>query len=201
MRTSLVRNAAFACCLAVAVSEPNGAHAQPPPIPGPRLGGYLQTRQTFAEPIGWSATLNRVRLSADGQLPNRFTYRTLVEFQAGATARTPGLVSLREAIIRWSLAPWAAQAGQFKTPFSREYLIPVPALETADFSAVVDTLAPKYDIGVMGEYSVPFLAVSSAGMCSPAAVCCRGSRSSRSRRTSGAPASGSPAGSAQPREA
>ena len=73
-----------------------------------------------------------------------------------ATARTAGGVSLREAIIRWSKNPVALQAGQFKSPFSREYLMPVPALETADFSAVVDSLAPKYEIGAMAEYVVPW---------------------------------------------
>jgi len=135
------------------------AFAQGPDIPPPRLGGYLQLRETWVEPTGLTATLNRARFSIDGSLPNRFSYRALVEMQAGATARTAATVSLREAIIRWSRAPWAIQAGQFKTPFSREYLIAVPALEAADFSAVVDSLAPKYDLGVMAEFAAPIFTV------------------------------------------
>ena len=142
-----------------AVIPTSVAIAQAPVFPSSRLGGYVQVRETYIEPTGLTATLNRVRLSADGPLPNRFAYRVLVEFQAGATARTPALVSLREAIIRWQRGPWSAWGGQFKTPFSREYLIPVPQLETADFSAVVDTLAPKYDIGVMGEFTVPWFSL------------------------------------------
>lgn len=122
----------------------------------PRLSGYVQVRETLVSPTGLTATLNRARLSADGTLPDPISYRMLVEFQAGATARTAGGVSLREAIIRWAPAPVALQIGQFKSPFSREYLIAVPALETADFSAVVDSLAPKYEIGAMAEYVLPW---------------------------------------------
>lgn len=133
-----------------------GARAQSAPaVAPPRLGGYVQVRETLVSPTGLTATLNRARLSADGTLPDRFSYRTLIEFQAGATTRTPASVSLREAIIRWTQGSLAFQGGQFKTPFSREYLIPVLALETPDFSAVVDSLAPKYDLGVMAEYVVP----------------------------------------------
>jgi len=127
-------------------------------IAPPRIGGYVQARETYIKDLGLAATLNRARLSGDGLLPNRFSYRVLVELESGATTRTPGIVSLREAIIRWSRAPWALQAGQFKAPFSREYLIPVPVFELGDFSAVVDTLAPKYEIGAQVEYVMPFVA-------------------------------------------
>jgi len=94
-----------------------------------------------------------VRISADGALPSKFAYRVLVEYQAPAGARVPATVSLREAIIRWSPGALALWAGQFKTPFSKEYLLPVPVLETADFAAVVDSLTPKYDIGAMAEWT------------------------------------------------
>jgi hypothetical protein len=140
------------------LAGPAIANAQSP-LAGSRLGGYVQVRETYVEPTGLTATLNRARLSLEGPLPNRFGYRLLIELQAGATARTPAQVSLREAIIRWSSGPWAIQGGQFKTPFSREYLIPVPMLETPDFAAVVDTLSPKYDLGVMGEYLLPYLGI------------------------------------------
>ena len=122
-----------------------------PSIPAPRLGGYLQFRETLIDPTGLSATLNRARLSADGTLPSRFSYRFLVEYQAASGPRTPALVSLREAYARWTYWPVAVTFGQNKVPFSREYLIPVTALETADLATVVDTLAPKYDIGMTGE--------------------------------------------------
>lgn len=135
------------------------SHAQTDAVPPPRVGGYVQTRATYVTPTRWSFTLNRARFSIDGTLPNRFNYRLLVETESGATATAPGIVSLREAIVRWSYAPWTIQGGQFKAPFSREYLVPVPQLELADFSGVVSALAPQYEIGFMGEYSVPLVTV------------------------------------------
>jgi hypothetical protein len=129
-------------------------------IAAPRIGGYVQARETYVHEQGVAFTLNRARLSAEGSLPNRFNYRFLVELESGATLRTPGIVSLREAIIRWTRLPLGIQAGQFKAPFSREYLIPVPVFELADFSAVVDTLAPKYEIGVQADYVLPFFGVA-----------------------------------------
>lgn len=153
----------IAFSLLLLISTAPTARAQSDAPAPPKVGGYLQTRATYVTPTRLSFTLNRARFSLDGSLPNRFNYRALVEMESGATARTQGTVSLREAIIRWSLAPWAVQAGQFKSPFSREYLIPVPQLELADFSSVVDSLAPKYELGVMGEWSIP-LATLQAGV-------------------------------------
>ena len=117
----------------------------------PRIGGYIQARTASVTDIGFNAFLNRARVSVDGPLPQKFAYRLLAEFQASAGVRSPATVSLREAIARWSPSPWAVTAGEFKTPFSREYLIPVPQLEMADLAAAVDSIAPKYDVGVMGE--------------------------------------------------
>ena len=119
--------------------------------PAPRVGGYIQARTSVVEDIGFNAALNRARASLDGALPARFSYRLLVEFEAPAGARAPATVSLREAVARWNPSPWAVTAGEFKTPFSREYLIPLPQLEMADLAVAVDSIAPKYDVGVMGE--------------------------------------------------
>jgi hypothetical protein len=134
------------------------------PWTAPKLGGYFQVREIAQEQVGLTALLNRARFSIDGGLPSRFSYRALVELQASAGARVPATVSLREAIIRWNPAPFALTAGEFKTPFTREYLIPVPALELADLATVVDSLAPKYDVGVMGEVALGALAAVSLGV-------------------------------------
>jgi hypothetical protein len=127
------------------------------------VGGYIQAREIAQERVGLTATLNRARLSIDGSLPARFTYRALVEMQASAGAKLPATVSLREAIVRWNPSPFGLTAGEFKTPFSREYLIPVPALELADLATVVDSLAPKYDVGAMGEVALGAFATVAAG--------------------------------------
>ncbi len=155
--------AALAAAIAWTVASAGAARAQSDGIPPPRIGGYMQTRATYLTPTRWSFTLNRARFSIDGALPDRFAYRLLVETESAATATVPATVALREAIIRWSNGPWAIQGGQFKAPFSREYLIPVPQLELADFSAVVAALAPQYELGFLGEYSIP-LATVQAGV-------------------------------------
>ena len=43
--------------------------------------------------------------------------------------------------------------GQYKTPFTREFITSLADIETADRSTVVDSLAPKRDIGVMADYA------------------------------------------------
>ena len=73
-------------------------------------------------------------------------------------------MSLREAYARWAYWPVAFTFGQNKVPFSREYLIPVTALETADLAAVVDTLGPKYDLGVTGECALSTLGSFAIGV-------------------------------------
>jgi hypothetical protein len=107
--------------------------------------------------------LNRVRISVDGTLPSRFSYRLMTELQAATGARTPAAVSLREAVIRWSPAPFRLSAGEYKSPFSREYLIPTERLELADVAIAVDSLATKYDLGVMAEYSLGATATFAVG--------------------------------------
>src|SRR5258706_1689853 len=142
----------FALALLIGfVLVPSAAPAQS--IPPPKLGGYLQVKEVADQDVGLTATLNRARVSIDGSLPAYFSYRFLVEMEAPAAGPNPAPFSLREAIARWALGGAAFTAGQFKVPFSREYLIPIPQLETPDFAAVVDSLAPKYDIGMMGEFA------------------------------------------------
>jgi hypothetical protein len=130
----------------------------------PRFGGYIQSREILQKDIGLTSLLNRARFSIDGVLPNQFAYRFLIETEASAGAKVPAIVSLREASVRWNPAPFSMTAGEFKTPFTREYLIPIPALELADLATVVDSLAPKYDVGVMGELAVGAMGTLSLGV-------------------------------------
>lgn len=127
---------------AIAAPSPNA-------VSPPKVGGYLQARETWMKGVGLTATLNRARVSVDGALPARFSYRFLVEFEA--VSGTTGLVSLRDALAKWTYGPFALTAGQFKTPFTREFIMSITQVETAERAAVVDALAPKRDIGVMGE--------------------------------------------------
>ena len=133
-------------------------------LPAPRLTGYLQLREVAQPGTGLSAFLNRVRFSIEGALPSRLSYRLLTEWQASAGSRAPATPSLREAVVRWSPAPFTFTAGEFKTPFTREYLIPVPALELADLAVAIDSLAPRYDVGVMAEYGYGATATLARGV-------------------------------------
>ena len=56
--------------------------------------------------------------------------------------------------IRYKPDHFAIQAGQFKTPFTREFLTSLADVETADRATVVDSLAPKRDLGVMADYAI-----------------------------------------------
>lgn len=122
------------------------AFAQPA---APKLGGYIQVRETYREGPGLTATINRARLSADGTVKPNLAYRVQAEF--AAVSGTAATVSLRDAYLRWTGNWLSATGGQYKTPFSREYLTSGTQIETADRSVAVDSLAPKRDIGVMAE--------------------------------------------------
>ncbi len=129
--------------------------AAPPSAPAiapPRLGGYVQARETLAHGTWLTGTLNRARLSIDGALPRHFAYEAMLELEAAQGARLPSTPSLREAFVRWTPGAFALTAGQMKSPFSREFLVPSSELETADLAAVVDSLAPHYELGVMGRW-------------------------------------------------
>ena len=124
-----------------------------------KLSGYLQAREVYQSGSGLTASINRARLAASGTLVEVITWRLQAEFRTGSVGTGRASVSLQDAYVRFSPSKWAVQAGQFKTPFSREFITTLADVETADRAAAVDSLAPKRDIGVMGEYSSPWLTV------------------------------------------
>ena len=130
----------------------------------PRVGGYLQIRETYQSGAGLTASLNRARVSVDGSLPQHFSYRLLVEYEANGTATSAASVSLRDAYIRWQSEALTFTAGQFKIPFSCEFITSITTIETADRATVVDSLAPKRDIGLMGEWRLGTLSALSIGI-------------------------------------
>lgn len=133
--------------------------AVPPPgtaqtsVPSAKLGGYAQVRETFRDEVGLSATINRARLSVDGTLPARLSYRVMAEYEATAGVNVPAVVSLRDALIRWSRAPWTVSAGQYKSPMSREFLMSITIVETPDRSLMADSLATRRDVGLSADWS------------------------------------------------
>ena len=137
-------------CLAGALAAPVAAAAQTPV----KLSGYLQARETWQQEVGLTGSINRARLAASGTVAPAVTYRVQGEFRTGSVGTGKASVSLQDAYIRFSRERWGVQVGQFKTPFTREFITSLADLETADRSTVVDSLAPKRDIGLMGEYGV-----------------------------------------------
>jgi phosphate-selective porin O/P len=118
-----------------------------------RLSGYIQAREVYQDAIGLTGSINRARLAASGTVIEAVTWRIQGEFRTGSVGTGRASVSLQDGYVRYARHSWALQAGQFKTPFTREYYTAIADVETADRSSVVDSLAPKRDIGVMGEYA------------------------------------------------
>jgi hypothetical protein len=152
--------------LAALVTVPATAQtpAPEPTTPTIKLSGYLQARETWQEQTGLTSSINRARLGATGAVAPPVTYRLQAEFRTGSVGNGRASVSLTDAYVRFARSRWAVQAGQFKTPFASEYLTSLADVETADRAAVVDSLAPKRDIGVMGEYAAGKVVTAYAGV-------------------------------------
>ena len=81
------------------------------------------------------------------------TWRVQGEFRTGSVGTGRASVSLQDAYVRYKPGALGIQVGQYKTPFTREFITSLADIETADRSTVVDSLAPKRDIGVMADYA------------------------------------------------
>jgi phosphate-selective porin len=129
------------------------AQTTPSPPPPVRLSGYIQGRETYQDEVGLVGSINRARLTASGTVRGDVAWRIQGEFRTGNVGTGRASVSLQDAYLRWSRNTLGVQVGQFKTPFTREFITSLSEVETADRSTVVDSLAPKRDIGVMADYA------------------------------------------------
>jgi hypothetical protein len=139
-------------------------HAQTSPSSPVRLSGYLQVRETYQSHVGLTASINRARLAASGSVLGELTWRIQGEFRTGSPGTGNASVSLQEAYLRWNRNALGIQAGQFKTPFTREFITSLAEIETADRATVVDSLAPKRDIGILADYTLAQGATIAAGV-------------------------------------
>lgn len=158
--------AAVPCVAVIAVTLAGAAQAQiPAPFaPTVKMGGYVQARETYQENIGLTAFINRARVTLDGNLGDGFTFRIMGGYEPPTALSGVSLLALRDAYVRWKRAPVTVTAGQYKTPFSREYLMSITIVETVDRALVVDGLSPKRDIGLMAEGEAGSYATLSAGV-------------------------------------
>jgi hypothetical protein len=172
--TVILRRRGAGTSLMVAAALVIGAEASvaqyplaPSPVLDPRLftsdltiGGYLSVRETIRRDSSTFA-VNRARVTL--QIAPRDFVIVRVQSDLAALGRTsgdtvPGFV-LTDAYLQLSppngsrpLGPVHPRLilGQFRTPFSLEYLTPFSLLQTANRSQVVDRIATRRDIGVMG---------------------------------------------------
>jgi len=135
-----------------------------PAPPSVKLSGYIQGREVYQDNVGLTATLNRARLAAAGTVLGDVSWRIQGEFRTGSVGTGRASVALQDAYVRWARQALGIQVGQFKTPFTREFITSLPDVETADRSTVVDSLAPKRDIGLMADYALGGRALLSAGI-------------------------------------
>jgi phosphate-selective porin len=158
--------ARFVLVLAPAVIFLPALSAQAPSNlpPSVKLSGYIQGRETFQKDIGITSTINRARLTAAGTVPGNLNWRIQGEFRTGSVGTNRASVSLQDAYVRWIHDALGLQLGQFKTPFTREFITSLTEVETADRATVVDSLAPKRDIGVMADYAIGGRGLISAGI-------------------------------------
>ncbi len=146
---------------ALAVLSSLSAQTSSPPV---KLSGYIQGRETYQEKVGLIGTINRARLTAGGAVTGNVTWRVQGEFRTGNVGTGRASVSLADGYLRWTHNALGVQLGQFKTPFTWEYVTSLTLVETADRATVVDSLAPKRDIGLMADYTVGGRATISLGI-------------------------------------
>jgi hypothetical protein len=128
--------------------------AAPSPAPSVRFTGYIQARETYRDGVGLTGSINRARLTGYGTVAANFTWRIQGEFRTGSVGTGKASVSLQDAYIRYKTGDFGVQVGQFKTPFTREFITSLADVETADRSTVVDSIAPKRDLGLMADYAI-----------------------------------------------
>lgn len=137
--------------------------------------GYVSVRQTLRDDTA-TFVVNRARITAH-VLPVPFAaLRVQVDFSAigRASGDTIPAFTLTDAYVVLSLPNslgWvprllrpALVAGQFRTPFSLEYLTPFSVLPTANRSQAVDRLSTRRDVGMLGQVHFARFAVVTAAV-------------------------------------
>jgi phosphate-selective porin len=102
-----------------------------------KISGYTQLRYRQDKSINDTFDIRRARLNIQGDITERFDYRTQIEF--GGTA-----VNLLDAIIGYKVNPYVKLTlGQTFIPFSLENLTSNTKLETINRSQVVEALVAR----------------------------------------------------------
>ena len=130
--------------------------------PQPTFSGYVSVRETFRDDTA-SFLVNRARLTLH-VLPLAYA-AVRMQVDLSAMGRTRGdtvpAIVLTDAYIALAPPDTSSQVarvfhpvlliGQFRAPFSLEYLTSFSLLTTANRSQVVDRLAARRDLGLLGQ--------------------------------------------------
>lgn len=112
-----------------------------------KISGYLQTRYNVYEYKGSydQFDIKRARASISGKIVDNFDYKLEFDLVKGKNNDL-----LTDAWVKFTRFPQAnLTVGQFKIPYSEEYLISSSALDTIERSLPVNNLATEYDRGIM----------------------------------------------------
>ena len=159
----------------LAALVPDAAHAQHPLVPTPmiplgtlsssvKVGGYISVRDT-KHGDSTSFSVNRARLTAMIAPLPYLAVRVQADFSGNQNGTvsdnsvhgfelTDAYVELAQPVadsLKWGQWHPALSVGQFKQPFSLEYLTSYAYLRTTNRAAAIDALAPKRDIGAMAQ--------------------------------------------------
>ena len=129
-----------------------------------RITGYIQARESYRDEVGLIGSINRARLTTYGTAAKDVTWRVQGEFRTGSVGTGRASVALQDAYIRYKTGAFGIQVGQYKTPFTREFITSLADVETADRATVVDSIAPKRDIGIMADYAIGSMATVTLGV-------------------------------------
>lgn len=187
----------LACSLAIGGVHPLAAQypLAPTPVldlsalsPEPRFSGYVSVRQTWRDDTS-TFVVNRARVTMQTRPLPYAAVRIQTDLSAVGQSRGDTIppVSLTDAYVQLSrddsvgwlrhLRP-AVIAGQFRTPFSLEFLTSFSLLLTANRSQASDRLAKRRDIGVLGQVRV-------GGIATILAALVNGEGPNRARNTDG----------------
>ncbi|HEX5437001.1 MAG TPA: porin [Gemmatimonadaceae bacterium] len=161
-------------------------HAQVPLAPSPVLNlghlavtpawsGYIAGRQTRRRD-STTFSLSRIRLTMQDRVLPSIAVRVqggISNSGIGGSAASVGRFAFSDAYVQYSptsdnagiraLRP-SVIVGQFKMPFSLEYLTPYSHLETVQRSQAVNDIGIKRDIGVMGQLHLARYAILDAAL-------------------------------------
>ena len=105
--------------LALVLVPSLSAQSSPAP-PSVRWSGYIKARETHQDGVGLASSINRGNIS----------WRVQGEFRTGNVGTGRATVALQDAYVRWSDGMVGVQLGQFKTPFTREFITSLTEVES-----------------------------------------------------------------------